>query len=401
MFHGDAVNPRINHPQETWQNPRFLSTFMGDSWGFPFDPQLRRRFRTLPRLNRQRASQILDMLGITTEDRLFKSFQPPNVCWLNHPNCWWNHLKSLKSGWVLLAVAALPGPNACGCCPLGENNSEGRDSISMATWCDLRWPEKAQEIFIKHMRSYENVVFQVFSGSNSCYLLHLVRFTGHFQKANRCTSNTKWQVSEVTEVPAPAPAPEAIQLERLYSENFDQYQTVKNNINDLWTMFEKVSLSPLSVNWGCLNQLWTPETMRSIEKPIIFDLRSLVYNSFFVMNLIIRSPWSMMVKLAPVGQCILAGPAESQSLPSRNAMQTHQQSYPNICQWSRIFRPWFIDLYIHYMIIHACIHASMHPSIHPYLHPASCIHAIPCHLPAYLPTCLPTYLPNLPTYLRP
>ena len=88
MFHGDAVNPRINHPQETWQNPRFLSTFMGDSWGFPFDPQLRRRFRTLPRLNRQRASQILDMLGITTEDRLFKSFQPPNVCWLNHPNCW-------------------------------------------------------------------------------------------------------------------------------------------------------------------------------------------------------------------------------------------------------------------------------------------------------------------------
>jgi hypothetical protein len=46
-------------------------------------------------------------------------------------------------------------------------------------------------------------------------------------------------------------------------------------------MFEKVSLSPLSVNWGCLNQLWSPETMRSIEKTIIFDLRSLVYNSFF------------------------------------------------------------------------------------------------------------------------
>jgi hypothetical protein len=46
----------------------------------------------------------------------------------------------------------------------------------------------------------------------------------------------------------------------------NQYQTIKNNINDLWTMFEKVSLSPLSVNWGCLNQLWSPETMRSIEK---------------------------------------------------------------------------------------------------------------------------------------
>ena len=125
-------------------------------------------------------------------------------------------------------------------------------------------------------KTYEIIWECGLSGSNSCYLLHLVRFTGHFQKANRCTSNTKWQVSEVTEVPAPAPAPEAIQLERLYSENFDQYQTIKNNINDLWTMFEKVSLSPLSVNWGCLNQLWTPETMRSIEKPIIFDLRSLV-----------------------------------------------------------------------------------------------------------------------------
>jgi hypothetical protein len=34
-------------------------------------------------------------------------------------------------------------------------------------------------------------------------------------------------VSEVTEVPAPAPAPEAIQLERLYSENFDQ--SISNN----------------------------------------------------------------------------------------------------------------------------------------------------------------------------
>ena len=131
-------------------------------------------------------------------------------------------------------------------------------------------------------KTYEIIRECGLSGSNSCYLLHLVRFTGHFQKANRCTSNTKWQVSEITEVPAPAPAPEAIQLERLYSENFDQYQTIINNINDLWTMFEKVSLSPLSVNWGCLNQLWTPETMRSIEKTIIFDLRSLVSNSFFL-----------------------------------------------------------------------------------------------------------------------
>ena len=120
----------------------------------------------------------------------------------------------------------------------------------------------------------------------------------------------------------------------------------------------------------------------------------------------------MMVKLPPVGQCILAGPAESQSLPSRNAMQTHQQSYPNICQWSRIFRPWFIDLYIHYMIIHACIHASIHPYIHTYMHP--CIHASmhPCihasmhacmhpsihpSLPAYLPTYLPT---SVGTYVR-
>ena len=208
MFHGDAVNPRINHPQETWQNPRFLSTFMGDSWGFPFDPQLRRRFRTLPRLNRQRASQILDMLGITTEDRLFKSFQPPNVCWLNHPNCWWNHLKSLKSGWVLLAVAALPGPNACGCCPLGENNSEGRDSISMATWCDLRWPEKAQEIFIKHMRSYEKCglsgifrfeflllatscqIHWTLSKSKQVYIKHEV--TGVWSHWSACTGSSSW-----------------------------------------------------------------------------------------------------------------------------------------------------------------------------------------------------------------
>ena len=122
------------------------------------------------------------------------------------------------------------------------------------------------------------------------------------------------------------------------------------------------------------------------------------------MNLIIRSPWSMMVKLAPVGQCILAGPAESQSLPSRNAMQTHQQSYPNICQWSRIFCPWFIDLYIHtwsfmhasmhpyiHTSIHTCIHASMYPCTHASMHPCmrACIHP---SLPAYLPTYLLTYV---------
>ena len=143
-----------------------------------------------------------------------------------------------------------------------------------ATWCNLKWPEKAQKIFIKHMRSYENVVFQV-RILVTCYILSdsldtFKKQTGvHQTRSDRCLKSLKiikqYQWS-----------PEAIQLERLYSENFDQYQTIKNNINDLWTMFEKVSLSPLSVNWGCLNQLWTPETMRSIEKPIIFDLRSLV-----------------------------------------------------------------------------------------------------------------------------
>jgi len=32
MFHGDVVNPRINHPQETWQNADFLALL----WGIPF-----------------------------------------------------------------------------------------------------------------------------------------------------------------------------------------------------------------------------------------------------------------------------------------------------------------------------------------------------------------------------
>jgi len=298
MFHGDAVNPRINHPQETWQNPRFLSTFMGDSWGFPFDPQLRRRFRTLPRLNRQRASQILDMPGITTEDRLFKSFQPPNFCW-------WNMVKSpqllVKSSeiieiWLSSACCSCFARAQCLWVLSSRRKQLRRPRFDLygdlmrleMTWKGSKHIYKtygygsipintifrgmnihlpAILMFTRGTRFWHTAIWECgLSASNSCYLLHLVRFTGHFQKANRCTSNTKWQVSEVTEVPAPAPAPEAIQLERLYSENFDQYQTIKNNINDLWTMFEKVSLSPLSVNWGCLNQLWTPETMRSIEK---------------------------------------------------------------------------------------------------------------------------------------
>ena len=112
--------------------------------------------------------------------------------------------------------------------------------------------------------------------------------------------------------------------------------------------------------------------MRSIEKLIVFDLWSLVDATtsllmfFLVMNAIMWSPWSM-VKLQPVG-CILAGPAESPSLPSRNSMQRpiSQQTYPSTCQWSTIFS--VLD-----SLIYTCIHACIHPSI---------------------PTCLPTYLPT-------
>ena len=158
---------------------------------------------------------------------------------------------------------------------------------------------------------------------------------------------------------------------------------------------------PCLKRWVYPRSPWTEGVLISFEpqkpwealrKRLYLTCDRLFITVFFVMNLIIRSPWSMMVKLAPVGQCILAGPAESQSLPSRNAMHTHQQSYPNICQWSRIFRPWFIDLYIHTW---SFMHASMHPCIHTPIH--TCIHASmhPCtHAPMhpYLPTYLPTYL---------
>lgn len=217
---------------------------MGDS----DDPQLRRRFRTLPRLNRQLLS---DFGHATSPPKIGGCLNRSNLpiffgyIKLNHPNCcWWNHLKSsLKSGWVLLTVAAaLPGrPNACGCCPLGEN-SEGRDSIPMRDLMRLEMTWKGSKHIYKKIKTYENVVFQVrilvtcyilsdslihwtLSNSKEVYIKHEV--TGVWNHWSACAGSSSWG----------DPAWEALYQKK---SMINQNRTIKNNINDLWTYMNHV-----------------------------------------------------------------------------------------------------------------------------------------------------------------
>ena len=207
MFHGDVVNPRINHPQETWQNPRNKHFYGGFRWS-PAAKEV-----PDPAQAQQATSLRFWTCHFTTEDGgLFKSFQPPNFCWLNQvksPQLWVKSSEIIIEIWLSSAVAAaLPGrPNACGCCPLGENNSEGRDSIPMRDLMRLEMTWKGSKNIYKKIKTYENVVFQVrilvtcyilsdslihwtLSNSKQVYIKHEV--TGVWSHWSACAGSSSW-----------------------------------------------------------------------------------------------------------------------------------------------------------------------------------------------------------------